>query len=659
MKCKIIYLFSFLLCFEGFSQDTTSQSVFNPNVAEIMTLVPDLETTKKVTISNLNDIKIDEAPGSVVVITSDDIEKSGYKDLSEIFMNITGFNLATDVQNGVGLSLRGFWTSEAKILFMIDGMTMNDMAYGSFVLGGRIPLLNIDRIEIIKGASSSIYGGIAGLGVVNIVTKSGKTSKGSAFVVDYGVSNNKTARTRLAFANTSYLLNDFEVSVCGSVFTGNRSNQIYTQKDSTITDFNDSSLLAEAFVELKLKRKNFEYKILYEDYNFQAAHERISSLTRTFINEANFNKKFKKMQFSGTYNMTDQIPWNTQYGDPSIYDSQNLKTRRFRLDAHIKYDFTEKLNILVGGLYNNDLMKFYRPAQLLNNGQRSESFHAFAGYTEISYFSKYINVFLGGRYDSYQTIQPNFSPRLSFTKEFKYFHYKLIYGQSLKIPTLQNINLAYNSIIPLKPEKIIDYQAEIGIKNKSTKINLNLFKTQINDIILFNYDLNTFTESYINKGQINIWGYELYLNTKISKLDINVGYSAYHLLNSNATDYIADTANSKLGTLGIPTIKINSNIRYSFNNKFALVLNYIYQNDKYTYEQINKISQEYSRVRYPSTHLLDLTFQSKAIVKFCDFNIGVHNILNTNNFIVYPISSGYSPSIGMGREFYAQLKINL
>jgi len=64
MKCKIIYLFSFLLCFEGFSQDTTSQSVFNPNVAEIMTLVPDLETTKKVTISNLNDIKIDEAPGS-------------------------------------------------------------------------------------------------------------------------------------------------------------------------------------------------------------------------------------------------------------------------------------------------------------------------------------------------------------------------------------------------------------------------------------------------------------------------------------------------------------------------------------------------------------------------------------------------------------------
>jgi outer membrane receptor for ferrienterochelin and colicin len=175
----ILVLADLVVC----SQDTTKQ-IFTPFINEVIDLDPAKVSENKVKIANFNQVQINEAPGSVYVITADDIEKHGYRDLIEVLIDIPGFNIATDVQNGTGIAVRGAWASEAKILVMVDGMIMNDMSYGSFIVGGRIPLLNVERIEIIRGASSSIYGGIAGLGVINIITKEGNYSKNSTFMFD-------------------------------------------------------------------------------------------------------------------------------------------------------------------------------------------------------------------------------------------------------------------------------------------------------------------------------------------------------------------------------------------------------------------------------------------------------------------------------------------
>ncbi|MBK9192527.1 MAG: TonB-dependent receptor plug domain-containing protein [Crocinitomicaceae bacterium] len=229
MKVRLL-LFEWLLLWMSFTsiaQDTTTQ-IFTPLVDEVIGLSATAQSQDKIKITNLNNVKINEAPGSVFVITGDEIIEAGYRDLIEVFMDIPGFNIASDVQNGTGIALRGAWASEAKMLVMIDGMIMNDMSYGSFILGGRVPLLNVERIEVIRGASSSIYGGIAGLGVINIITKEGNYSKGSSFMVDAGFSGDELSGARLTFANTSYLLNDFELSMSGSIYSGNKSNVQYT-----------------------------------------------------------------------------------------------------------------------------------------------------------------------------------------------------------------------------------------------------------------------------------------------------------------------------------------------------------------------------------------------------------------------------------------------
>lgn len=154
MKVRLL-LFEWLLLWMSFTsiaQDTTTQ-IFTPLVDEVIGLSATAQSQDKIKITNLNNVKINEAPGSVFVITGDEIIEAGYRDLIEVFMDIPGFNIASDVQNGTGIALRGAWASEAKMLVMIDGMIMNDMSYGSFILGGRVPLLNVERIEVIRGAS--------------------------------------------------------------------------------------------------------------------------------------------------------------------------------------------------------------------------------------------------------------------------------------------------------------------------------------------------------------------------------------------------------------------------------------------------------------------------------------------------------------------------
>lgn len=641
-----------------FSQDTTKQ-IFTPLVNEVIGIDPAKVNENKVKITNLNQVQINEAPGSVYVVTADDILKHGYRDLTEVLIDIPGFNIATDVQNGTGIAVRGAWASEAKILVMVDGMIMNDMSYGSFIVGGRIPLLNVERIEIIRGASSSIYGGIAGLGVINIITKEGNYSKNSSFVVDAGFSGDEISASRLTFANTSYLLNDFELSLSGSIYTGNRSNEKYTHPDSTFTDFSDSSRVDDAFLQMNLRRKSFAYKVIYDDYNFQATHEGIYSLCRTFINEFSFDKKFGKLSVSSSFNLKDQIPWNTQYGDPLIYDLQNLKTRRITLSTLANYEFNDKLNVLAGAVYYNDFMRYYRPHLILNTGNTSEGFNALAGFAEISWRMRYFNLFAGGRLDLYESFDPNFSPRVSITKEFKSWHYKLIYGESFKIPTLQNINLAWFNTEAIKPEKIEDYQIELGYKNANHFIHVGGFYTRIQDVIVYGYDLGTFTESYVNNGDVSYAGTEVSMQNKFNKFTVKTGYAYYEFMHSTGSDFLADTADITVGALAIPKHKLTARFLYDLNDKNTISLNYIFQSSRTSVEQVDANTEEYAYLTYSPTHLIDLIFQSRSIYKVLDLTLGVKNILNTRNHYTYPMSGGYAASMGMGREFFVQVKVNL
>ena len=145
--------------------------------------------------------KITEAPASVSIVTSEDIDAFGYRTLEDVLRSVRGFYVTND-RNYSYLGMRGFSRPgdyNARILLLVDGHRMNDNVFGSALLGTEFALDVdiIERIEIVRGPSSSLYGTSAFFAVINVITKKGEGVGG--FDVAGSLGSFGTSRGRVSF----------------------------------------------------------------------------------------------------------------------------------------------------------------------------------------------------------------------------------------------------------------------------------------------------------------------------------------------------------------------------------------------------------------------------------------------------------------------------
>lgn len=108
------------------------------------------------------------------IITGESIRKSGLSRLNEIIQEQTGLITVPDFGGGEGIQMQGL--DAAYVMILIDGQPLFGRSAGTLDLS-RISVNNIEKIEIVKGASSSLYGSEALAGVVNIITKKTTTTE--------------------------------------------------------------------------------------------------------------------------------------------------------------------------------------------------------------------------------------------------------------------------------------------------------------------------------------------------------------------------------------------------------------------------------------------------------------------------------------------------
>ena len=127
------------------------------------------------------EMRVKEAPVSVTVLTKEEIAQSGAIVVDDLLRQIPGFNtfrrsssLVTAPQQdpeAQGVTLRGIGPGGAsRALVLLDGIPVND-AFGGFLYWGEIPLESVERIEVVRGGSSNLWGNFAEAGVINIITK--------------------------------------------------------------------------------------------------------------------------------------------------------------------------------------------------------------------------------------------------------------------------------------------------------------------------------------------------------------------------------------------------------------------------------------------------------------------------------------------------------
>ncbi len=139
----------------------------------------------------------DQIPSVVSILTNEDIRLYGWRTLGDALRTLQGFNVTDDhtySYAGVrGISQPGDYRPRLQIL--IDGMSVNENIFASAPVDSAFPLDIglVERIEVIRGPSASVYGGDAMFGVINVVTRSGQ-SVGSEASLSLGSGANRRLR---------------------------------------------------------------------------------------------------------------------------------------------------------------------------------------------------------------------------------------------------------------------------------------------------------------------------------------------------------------------------------------------------------------------------------------------------------------------------------
>jgi outer membrane receptor for ferrienterochelin and colicins len=171
--------------------------------------------------------KVTQAPSSVSIVTADEIRRFGHRTLADVLRSVRGLYVSDD-RNYPYFGIRGFQRPgdyNSRVLVTIDGHRMNDNVYDGAYFGheGMVDVELIERVEVIRGPSSSLYGSSAFFGVINVVTKDGAQLAGTELAAGAGSLDTYKGR----FTHGQTFANGVEWLVSGSHHTSHGASRLY------------------------------------------------------------------------------------------------------------------------------------------------------------------------------------------------------------------------------------------------------------------------------------------------------------------------------------------------------------------------------------------------------------------------------------------------
>ena len=188
--------------------------------------------TAKITTASSHAETLAEVPVPTTLITEDMIRNCGGQNLQEVLAAyVPGMNIV-DCNDDINIALRGIYSNgQEKILIMLNGHRMNSYCTNIASPDFSISLEKIKQIEVLRGPASSLYGGVALTGVVNIITQQGADIDG--IEAKFGIGNYGQMRGDLVFGKRYF---DLDLLVWGSIYKNNGE-----KKDVSEESFNEDT----------------------------------------------------------------------------------------------------------------------------------------------------------------------------------------------------------------------------------------------------------------------------------------------------------------------------------------------------------------------------------------------------------------------------------
>lgn len=185
---RIIFLAALSLSQVAFGQDELDLAALS------LEQLGDIE----ISTASRREEKLSDSPASVFVLTGEDIRRSGATSIPEALRLVPGLAVSRSNSSIWAISARGFNDIFSnKLLVMVDGRTVYTPVFsGTYWDAQDYKLSDIDRIEVVKGPGGTLWGMNAVNGVINIITKSAKDTRGSELVAGIGTNDGPTASYR-------------------------------------------------------------------------------------------------------------------------------------------------------------------------------------------------------------------------------------------------------------------------------------------------------------------------------------------------------------------------------------------------------------------------------------------------------------------------------
>ncbi|MCP4290277.1 MAG: TonB-dependent receptor [bacterium] len=405
--------------------------------------------------------KAKEAPSSITIISREEIKTYGYRTMAEVLASLRGFYVTYD-RNYYYIGVRGLGTPgdlSSRILVLVDGIRTNEGSVGGVMTGNGFPvdLELIERIEVIRGPASSLYGTNAMLGIINVVTREGYQYNGVEVQVGHGSYGNTYLRATGGYETESGL---------DLLFSGSYG-QVDGQ-DHYIEEFNYPSYNHGLFEDGDSEEwYNMMTKAIYKGFTFEAiygwrfkqnpmapvgvvfndnsAHTQDTSwsLSTKYKKKLNWDIDFSAQVFYQHFKWDGEWPYDFDY-EGNIVDYSIPYVDDFRGEKLTgMVDMTKRLPgdhaIALGAEYVNnfqmdmsarDLNPYYK---WYDFKQAPENWGVYL-LTEIHLTTRTL-LNLGVRHDEYTTFGGSTNPRLALvTEPIDGTVFKILYGTAFRAP---------------------------------------------------------------------------------------------------------------------------------------------------------------------------------------------------------------------------------
>lgn len=481
----------------------------------------------------------------VTVINQETLQRNAGKTLSEIinyqsgiFINGATNNLGTNPD----IYFRG--ASAGNTLILIDGIPVGDPSNISNTFDlNMIALGQVERVEILKGAQSTLWGSDAVAGVINIITKKeNKSGINTTAMLSYG--SYQTLRGNMGLNGR---LNKFSYNLD---YDFTNSNGFSTAYDSTGKNNFDKDNFKQNNFQANLRYQfndNWSIKTLHSFSKYSGATDAgafMDDKDYTYENKNNVNSV--ELAYS---NSKLQIHLSQSFINSSrLYVDDSLFVGGFAKYAKGIYHGNSAVTELFGNfkLSKNLVLVSGLQRMFQQTDQHYLSISSYGPYetalgdsAKVTNYAMYHSLLLSGisgfdveagfRYNNHNIYGSNatytFNPSYHINDYTKVF---VNISSAFKIPSLYQLYSEYGNK-NLTPEKSVNYELGIQVfsKNRGSNFRVAGFKRDIRDLIVFYTDPNTWESKYINRDLQHDYGFEIETSVQVSKTSHWINNATY------------------------------------------------------------------------------------------------------------------------------------